>query len=303
MGIVLQYFIDVKCGSKITALSKTLACLMLLLISGVTQAASSSSESFVVEEIKVEGLQRMELGTFFNMLPLQVGETLEPTRIPIVIRTLFSAENFDDIRLFRDGNVLLIDVVERPTISEITISGNQDIKTEQILEAMKGSGFAKGEVYNPAAIKNIIGGMQEQYFAHGKYSVKITDKVIRRSRNRVLIQFDVNEGDPAKIESINIVGNSLFEDDLLLDQFELSTGGWLSFFTSDDQYAREKLSGDLETLRSYYLDRGYLKFDVTSTQVSISPERKGIFVTINVSEGEKFEIAKIVFNGDIILSE
>jgi outer membrane protein insertion porin family len=300
MGIVLQYFIDVKCGSKITTLSRSLVCFMLLLSSGVTQAASSS---FVVEEIKVEGLQRMELGTFFNMLPLQVGETLEPTRIPIVIRTLFSAENFDDIRLFRDGNVLLIDVVERPTISEITISGNQDIKTEQILEAMKGSGFAKGEVYNPAAIKNIIGGMQEQYFAHGKYSVKITNKVIRRSRNRVLIQFDVNEGDPAKIESINIVGNGLFEDELLLDQFELSTGGWLSFFTSDDQYAREKLSGDLETLRSYYLDRGYLKFDVTSTQVSISPERKGIFVTINVSEGEKFEIAKIVFNGDIILSE
>jgi len=271
--------------------------------STVAQAAAATPSSFVVEEIKVEGLQRMELGTFFNMLPLQVGETLEISRVPTIIRTLFSAENFDDIRIFRDGNTLLIDVVERPTISDITIDGNKDIKTEQILEVMKQSGFAKGEVYNPAAIKNIVGGMQEQYFSHGKYSVKITNKVIRRSRNRVLIQFDVNEGEPARIESINIVGNQLFSDEDLLDQFELSTGGWLSVFTSDDQYAREKLSGDLETLRSYYLDRGYLKFNVTSTQVAISPDRKGMFITINVSEGEKFKVANIKFSGDLILSE
>ncbi len=267
------------------------------------QSESLNEKAFIVEEIKVDGLQRMELGTFFNMLPLQVGEKLEPSRVPTIIRTLFSAENFDDIRVFRDGNILLIDVIERPTISDITIDGNSDIKTEQILEVMKHSGFAKGEVYNPSAIKNIVDGMQEQYFSHGKYSVKITNKVIRRSRNRVLIQFDVNEGEPARIQSINLVGNRLFDDDVLLDQFELSTGGWLSVFTSDDQYAREKLSGDLETLRSYYLDRGYLKFNVVSTQVAISPDRKGMFITINVTEGEKFEVAKIAFSGDLILTE
>ena len=258
---------------------------------------------FIVEEIKVQGLQRMELGTFFNMLPLQVGERLDINRVPIIIRTLFSAENFDDIRLFRENNILLIDVIERPTISEITIDGNKDIKTEQILDAMKGGGFAKGEIYNPAAIKSIVSGMQDQYFSHGKYSVQITNKIIRRSRNRVLVRFEVKEGEPAKIESINIVGNQLFSNDDLLEQFELSTGGWLSLFTSDDQYAREKLTGDLETLRSYYLDRGYLKFNVTSTQVAISPDRKGIFITINVDEGEKFEVAKIGFNGDVILTE
>ncbi len=278
------------------------AMVATVLSSSFTTAASNDS-SFVVEDIKVEGLQRMELGTFFNMLPLQVGERLETSRVPTIIRTLFAADNFDDIRILRDGNTLLIDVVERPTISDITIDGNNDIKTEQILEAMKGAGFAKGEIYNPAAIKEIIGGMEEQYFAHGKYSVKITNKVIRRSRNRVMIQFEVSEGEPARIESINIVGNTLFSDEDLLDQFEITTGGWFSFITSDDQYAREKLSGDLETLRSYYLDRGYLKFNVTSTQVAISPDRKGIYITINVSEGEKFEVSKIAFNGELVLTE
>lgn len=290
--------------SFVLALMATLV--FLSTFSPFVLAASTNElnkESFIVEEIKVEGLQRMELGTFFNMLPLQVGEKLEPSRIPIIIRTLFSAEDFDDIRIFREGSVLLIDVVERPTISDITIDGNKDIKTEQILEAMKGAGFAKGEVYNPSAIKNIIGGMQEQYFSHGKYSVKIKNSIVRRSRNRVIVKFEVNEGDPARIESINLVGNKLFSDEDLLDQFELSTGGWLSILTSDDQYGREKLSGDLETLRSYYLDRGYLKFNVTSTQVAISPDRKGIFITINVFEGEKFEIEDIVFSGDFILTK
>ena len=295
-----------KSLNNISRMARPLALLFVsaiaILSSSATLAASDDS-SFVVEDIKVEGLQRMELGTFFNMLPLQVGERLDTSRVPTIIRTLFAADNFDDIRVFREGNTLLIDVVERPTISEITIDGNNDIKTEQILDAMKGAGFAKGEIYNPAAIKDIIGGMEEQYFAHGKYSVKITNKVIRRSRNRVMIQFQVSEGEPARIESINIVGNRLFSNEELLDQFEITTGGWFSFITSDDQYAREKLSGDLETLRSYYLDRGYLKFNVTSTQVAISPDRKGIFITINVSEGEKFEVSKIAFNGELILTE
>jgi len=264
---------------------------------------SSLNNSFIVEEINVDGLQRMELGTFFNMLPLQVGEELEVSRIPLIIRTLFAAESFDDIRLFRDGNKLLIDIVERPTILDITIEGNSDIKTEQILDAMKNAGFAKGEIYNPSAIKNIIGGMQDQYFSHGKYSVQITSKILRRSRNRVIVEFEVKEGDPAKIESIKIVNNQLFSDDELLEQFELSTGGWFSLFTSDDQYAREKLSGDLETLRSYYLDRGYLKYSAVSTQVSISPNRKGIYITINVDEGDKFTIADIKFSGDLLLEE
>ncbi|TQV86637.1 outer membrane protein assembly factor BamA [Aliikangiella coralliicola] len=264
---------------------------------------NSAKDSFVVEDIDVAGLQRMELGTFFNLLPLQVGETLDPSRIPIIIRAIYSSNSFEDVRLFRDGNKLFIDLKERPTISSISIEGNSDIESEQILDAMRKSGFAKGEVFDPSAIKSIKIGIEEQYFAHGKYSVKIDDKIIKQSRNRVYVKFEINEGDPAKIQRINVVGNHLFSDEELLDQFELSVGGWLSSFSGDDQYSREKLSGDLETLRSYYLDRGYLTYNNTSTQVSISPDRKGIYVTINVDEGEKFTVDDIVFSGELILTK
>ena len=260
-----------------------------------------SDGGFVVDEIEVNGLQRMELGAFFNMLPLQVGERIDNSRVPTIIRTVFASNSFEDVRLFRDGGKLIVDLKERPTISEITIDGNSDIKTEQILEAMRGNGFAKGEIFDPSAIKSIKLGMEEQYFSHGKYSIQIEDKIIAQSRNRVLVQFNVKEGDPAKIQKMSVVGNSIFNDEELLSQFELSEGGFFSWFSSEDQYSREKLEGDLETLRSYYLDRGYLKYNNTSTQVSISPDRKGIYVTINVDEGEKFKVDKIVFSGDLIL--
>lgn len=268
-----------------------------------SQTTTVNDEGFIVKEIEVNGLQRMELGTFFNMLPLQVGERLDNSRVPTIIRTIFASNSFEDIRIFRDGGKLIVDLKERPTISDITIEGNNDIKTEQILDAMRSGGFAKGEIFDPSAIKSIKLGMEEQYFAHGKYSIKIEDKIIAQSRNRVLAKFIVSEGDPAAIQKIAIVGNKIFNDEELLSQFELSEGSWLSMFTSDDQYSREKLSGDLETLRSYYLDRGYLQYNNTSTQVSISPDRKGIYVTINVDEGEKFKVDKIVFSGDLILTQ
>ncbi|WP_196137378.1 outer membrane protein assembly factor BamA [Aliikangiella sp. G2MR2-5] len=265
--------------------------------------ASIEDSSFVVEEIEVLGLQRMELGTFYNLLPLQVGESLSPERIPVIIRSIYGSNSFDDIRLFREGSKLIVDLNERPTISDITIDGNSDIDSEQILEAMSRSGFAKGEVFDPSAIKSIKIGIEEQYFSHGKYSIKIEDKIVKQSRNRVYVKFIIDEGEPAKIQKIGIVGNSLFTDEELLEQFELSEGGWLSTFTGDDQYSREKLSGDLETLRSFYLDRGYLTFNNASTQVSISPDRKGIYVTINIEEGEKFTVNDIVFSGDLILEK
>ncbi|WP_444994618.1 outer membrane protein assembly factor BamA [Aliikangiella sp. IMCC44359] len=272
-------------------------------LAAVQDAVAQIDDAFIVTEIEVNGLQRMELGTFYNMLPLQVGEKLDSSRVPIIIRTIFASNSFEDIRLFRDGGKLYIDLKERPTISEISIEGNSDIKTEQILDAMQKSGFAKGEIFDPSAIKNIKMGMEEQYFSHGKYSIKIEDKVISQSRNRVHIKFIVNEGEPAKIQKISIVGNSVFDDEELLSQFELSTGGFLSMFSSEDQYSREKLSGDLETLRSYYLDRGYLKYNNASTQVSISPDRKGIYLTINVDEGAKFNVDDIIFSGDLILTK
>ncbi len=283
--------------------SKSILLSMLAVVSLVTfnSYAADNKNTFVVEDIQVNGLQRMELGTFFNLLPLQVGETLEEERIPTIIRSIYKSNTFDDIRLFREGNKLIVDLSERPTISDITIEGNKDIKSEQIIDAMSKSGFAKGEVFDPTAIKNIKGGMEEQYFSHGKYSVKIEDKIIKQSRNRVYVKFIVSEGEPAQLSRISIIGNSVFADEELLKQFELSIDDSIFSFFGDDQYSREKLSGDLEKLRSYYLDRGYLTFKNTSTQVSISPDKKGVYITINVEEGEKFTIDKIIFSGELIL--
>jgi outer membrane protein insertion porin family len=277
--------------------------LSLVSFASLSAQESTTRSTFTVDEIDVSGLQRMELGAFFNLLPLQVGETLDASRVPTIIRTIYASNTFDDVRLFRDGNKLIIDLVERPTISDITIEGNSDIETEQIIEAMRKSGFAKGEVYDPSAIKDIKAGMEEQYFSHGKYSVNIEDHIIKQSRNRVYVKFVVNEGDPAQIQKISIVGNKLFDDEELLSQLELSVGDGLFGFFSDNQYSREKLSGDLETLRSFYLDRGYLKYNNTSTQVSISPDRKGIYVTINVDEGEKFTVDNIIYSGELILTK
>ncbi len=278
-----------------------ISCIQVGRVSANPPVKKVADDSFIVEEITVTGLQRMDLGTFFNMLPLQVGEKIDLSRVPIIIRTLYAANSFEDIRLFRDGRKLFFDIKERPSISEIQIDGNSDIKTEQILEAMENAGFSEGEVFDPSAIKNIKMGMEEQYFSHGKYSIKIEDKIIEQSRNRVIVQFNIKEGAPAKIQRINLIGNKIFDSEELLKQFELTTGGMFSFFSSDDQYSREKLEGDLENMRSYYQDRGYLNYKNTSTQVSISPDRKGIYLTVNIDEGEKFIIEKIVFTGELVL--
>ncbi|WMS86966.1 outer membrane protein assembly factor BamA [Pleionea litopenaei] len=260
-------------------------------------------ETFKVQDIKVNGLQRIDIGTFFTYLPIQVGENLDEARLPNVIRSLNRTGSFQYIKVSREGNTLVFDVEERPIIADIVIEGNKELKTEDLLNGMRSAGFAKGEVYQAAALEAIASEIENQYFSHGKYGVKIKTRALNMSRNRVQVRMDVDEGEPATIREINIVGNSIFSDEDLLDQFELSTGGMFSFFTSDDQYAREKLSGDIEKLRNYYLDRGYLKFQITSTQVAISPDRKGMFITINVDEGEKFTVSDIKFSGELVYTE
>ncbi|MCO7226496.1 outer membrane protein assembly factor BamA [Pleionea sp. CnH1-48] len=266
-------------------------------------SAQASFKAFKVEDIKVNGLQRTELGTFFTYLPLQVGETIDEARLPDVIRALYRSGTFDYVSVSRENDVLIFEVEERPIIADIVIDGNSQLKTEDLLSGMQGAGFAKGEVYEAAALEAISSEIESQYFSHGKYGVKVKSRAVNMSRNRVQVRLDINEGDAATIQEINIVGNKIFEDDALLDQFELSTGGFFSFFSSDDQYAAEKLSGDLEKLRNYYLDRGYLKFQIVSTQVAISPDRKGMFITINVSEGEKYKVSSVKFSGELIVKE
>ncbi|MFT5453238.1 MAG: outer membrane protein insertion porin family, partial [Enterobacterales bacterium] len=279
----------------------TLAAVVLLFCQ--LQSLAASKQTFIISDIQVNGLQRVELGTFFTFLSIRVGEQISKERVPSVIRSIYRSGSFDDVEVMHDGTTLIINVLERATIAHLTFEGNSAIKSEELEQGLKANGLAQGEVLDPALLSHISQDLERQYFSYGKYSVKVTHKIITLSRNRVDIKFKINEGEAAQIKKINIVGNHIFEEEEILEQFELSTGGWLSFFTDDNQYAKEKLSGDIETLRSFYLDRGYIKMQIVSTQVAITPERDGVYITLNIDEGDKYSIKEINFTGDMILSE
>ncbi|MBI2379981.1 MAG: outer membrane protein assembly factor BamA [Gammaproteobacteria bacterium] len=256
-----------------------------------------------MRDIRVEGLQRVELGTFHTYLPLKVGESVDDSRIPAIIRALYRSGSFENIEVARSGDTMVFNVLERPTISALSFTGNKQLKTEDLEKGLKSSGIAKGEVLSSAVLSKIEQELESQYFSRGRYSAKVKAVVNRLPRNRVDIKFVINEGEAATIRQINIVGNRVFGDEALLKRFELTTGGLFSFFTDDNQYAKEKLSGDLEKLRSYYLDRGYAKFQVVSTQVSITPDKHGVFITINIDEGEKYKVKDFKLSGSLILPE
>jgi len=272
--------------------------LVLVLIAPVAVA-----QSFVVSDIRVEGLQRISAGSVFAALPIGVGDTVDEQSIRAATRSLFATGNFDDIRIGQDGNVLVVSVTERPSISEINIEGNKAIETEALLEGLKGAGLSVGQVFQRSTLESMQLELQRQYVLQGRYDANIETEVIPEPRNRVSINIDVDEGNVAAIKHINVVGNTVFTDEELSDEFELKTTGWLSFFTNDDKYSREKLTGDLETLTSYYMDRGYLQFRIDSTQVSVSPDKKEVFITANIYEGEKFTISSVDLSGDLVLPE
>jgi len=281
----------------------TLVAVSLLFCHLQSFANPADHKTFIISDIQVNGLQRVELGTFFTYLSIRVGERMTEERLPSIIRSIYRSGAFDDVEAMHEGSTLIINVLERPTIAQLTFDGNSAIKTEDLERGLKSSGLAQGEVLNPALLSHISQDLEEQYFSYGKYSVKVSYKLITLSRNRVDIKFKINEGEAAEIKKINIVGNHVFEEQEILEQFELSTGGWFSYFTDDNQYAKEKLSGDIETLRSFYLDRGYIKMQIVSTQVSITPERDGVYITLNIDEGDKYTIKKIDFTGDMIIAE
>ncbi len=261
------------------------------------------AESFIISDIRVEGLQRISAGTVFAAVPLEVGDLVDAPLLRRAIRGLFATGNFDDIQLGRDGNVLVIVVAERPSISEIAIEGNKAIETEALLEGLKGAGLAEGQVFQRSTLEGMQLELQRQYVQQGRYDARIDTDVIPEPRNRVSVNIEVDEGSVAVIRHINIVGNSIYDDDELRDLFELKTTGWLSWLTSDDKYSREKLTGDLETLTSHYLDRGHLRFRIDSTQVSVTPERDAVYITANVSEGGKYEVSGVDLSGDLVLPE
>ncbi|MCB1704693.1 MAG: outer membrane protein assembly factor BamA [Halioglobus sp.] len=272
--------------------------LVLLLV-----APFVAAQTFVISDIRVEGLQRISAGTVFAALPVAVGDTVDERSIRAATRSLFATGNFDDIRIGQDGSVLVVVVTERPSISEINIEGNKAIETEALLEGLKGAGLAVGQVFQRSTLEGMQLELQRQYVLQGRYDAVIETEVIPEPRNRVTVNIDVDEGTVAAIKHINVVGNEVFTDEELQSEFELQTTGWLSFFTNDDKYSKEKLTGDLETLTSYYMDRGYLEFRIDSTQVSVSPNKKEVYITANITEGEKFTVSSVDLSGDLVLPE
>ncbi len=278
--------------------------LCVALLAGLLlSAAVAAQSSFVVRDMRVEGLQRISEGTVFNYLPINVGDTVDPVRIQEAIRALYTQSLFDDIEMRRDGDTLVVVVRERPSIESFTIEGNKDIKTEDLMDSLRNVGLARGRTFDRSVLDEVQRFLTEQYYDRGKYGVEISSEVTDRPNNTVAIRIDVKEGDRAKIRQVNIVGNHSFPENEVRADFELDTANWLSWLRQDDRYAKEALSGDLETLRSFYMDRGYADFRVESTQVAISPNRKDIYVTINIHEGEKYTISEIDLVGEMVVPE
>ncbi len=259
-------------------------------------------EPFLVKEIQVKGLQRIATGTVYNYLPIKIGDQLDEYLAEKVLRSLFKTGFFDDVTLARQGNTLLVSVKERPSIAEIKLSGNKEIETEAIEKSLKQIGLAEGRVFDRSMLDRIEQELIRQYYNNGKYAAHVKSSVEPLERNRVAVSIEITEGEVAKIRAINIVGNRAFTDKALLDDFQLGPAGLFSFFSSSDKYSKQRLAGDLETLRSYYMDRGYINFNITSTQVSITPDKQGVYITINVNEGDKFTVGDIELGGKLVVS-
>jgi outer membrane protein insertion porin family len=272
---------------------------MMLAISAQAQEGGP----FTVGDIRVEGLQRVTEGTVFNYLPINIGDALSQQRIREAVRALYDTGFFRDVEMRRDGNTLIVVVNERPTIESFEIKGNKDIKTEDLNKSLRNVGLAQGKTFDRSVLEDVKSFLQDQYGARGKYAARIDTKVEEVAGNRVRINIDIVEGKRAKIRQINLVGNKTFKEEDILETFELKTPNLLSFYKQDDRYSRESLQGDLEKLRSYYMDRGYANFEVESTQVAIAPEKDDIFITVNVNEGEVFKIKEVKLAGTFVVPE
>ena len=272
-----------------------LICLLL-----VSQSVKSEEE-FIVSDIQVKGLQRISEGTVFNYLPINVGERFSLGNVGSAIKALFKTGFFKDVTLEREGSALIVNVVERPSIAKIIFEGNKDINKEDLTKALDKIGLSEGKIFDKQVLDKVELELKRQYLSHGKYSLKIKTEVANLTRNRVGIRINISEGRVTKIKEINIVGNKTFDDATLLKKLELSTSNLLSFYTKNDQYSKQKLQADLETLRSYYLDRGYINFTIESTQVAITPDKKDIYVTINVKEGAIYTLEKVKLTGNLVV--
>ena len=265
--------------------------------------AAQAIEPFVIRDIRVEGIQRTEAGTVFSYLPVKVGDTMTDEKASETIRALFGTGFFKDVSVEAEGNVLVVVVQERPSIAQIDFSGMREFDRELVLKAMSSVGLAEGRIFDKSVLDRAEQELKRQYLSRGYYAANVSTTVTPLERNRVALQFTVQEGGTTKIRQIRILGNTVFSERTLLKEFTLTTPGILTWYTKADQYSRQKLAGDLENLRSYYLDRGYLEFNIESTQVSISPDKKDIYITVAVSEGPKYTVSDVKVGGEMLLPE
>jgi len=263
---------------------------------------TAHADAFIVSSIKIEGLQRLPDGTLLNYLPIAVGDPIDDNQITYAISELYKTGFFADVKFFRDDDVLVVKVKERPSIADVKFSGNSDIDDDALKEALVNIGVTKGQIYNRSLLDKLTLELERVYFSQGKYGVKINTKVTDLDQNRVDIDITISEGEVALIKHINIIGNNVYDDDTLLGELESGIPSAWALFSSADEYSKPKLNGDLEKIRSYYLDRGYIKFNIESTQVALTPDKQDIYITINVSEGDRYKVSSSVLTGELVVN-
>ena len=276
---------------------------IIIVVSLLISFAAHASKPFTIADMQVRGLQRISAGTVFNYMPVKVGDRFDTQASSDIIRSLYRTGFFKDIRLSQEGNTLVIEVEEYPSIDNIQITGNKLIKEESLRDALASNNFIEGRVFNPATLDQVEQELKSQYLNQGKYNVQVQTKVEELDRNRVAVKIKVREGKTAKIKQINIIGNEFFSDKQLLRQMKSRAEDDVYFFSSRDQYSKEQVSGDLEALRSFYQDQGFLDFEIVSNQVSISPKKDGIYLTVNIKEGERFTVSQFSLNGRLVVPE
>ena len=261
------------------------------------------SSSWIIEDIRISGLQRVSAGSIFAEIPVTIGDSIEQDEIIEISKSIFSTGQFDDIQIGREGNALLINLVERPTIDEIIIEGNQAIKTDNLMDGLKNSGIFEGALFRRSVFENLSSELERQYVSQGKYAANVEVSSDPLPRNRVKLNVEIEEGETAKLQSINIVGNNLFSEDELKKVFKLRPRSWLSIFRRNTPYSKENLKGDLESLESFYKNRGYLNFSVNNSIITISEDKQKVFITVNISEGDLYKINNVSLAGDFPVKE